>query len=60
MPAKKVFEIPEEAAEYNEFLRRRNSERAKEFYDNKIYTNPENMKNIKNKCKRHSNDFIKK
>ena len=36
MPPKKVFETAEEAAEYIEFLRRRNRERAKQFYDNKI------------------------
>ncbi len=34
MSPKKVFETAEEAAEYIEFLRRRNRERAKEFYDN--------------------------
>ncbi len=44
MPPKKVFETTEEAAEYIEFLRRRNSERAKEFYDDKIKTNPEKYK----------------
>jgi hypothetical protein len=37
MPAKKEFSTAEEAAEYIEFLRRRNRERAKEFYDNKPY-----------------------
>ena len=41
MPAKKEFSTAEEAAEYIEFLRRRNRERAKEFYENKIKTNPE-------------------
>ena len=44
MPPKKVFETAEEAAEYIEFLRRRNRERAKEYYDNKIKTNPEKYK----------------
>ena len=41
MPAKKEFSTAEEAAEYIEFLRRRNRERAKEFYENKIKTDPE-------------------
>jgi hypothetical protein len=41
MPAKKVFETAEEAAVYIEFLRRRNRERVKKFYDNKIKTDPE-------------------
>ena len=41
MPAKKEFSTAEEAAKYIEFLRRRNRERAKEFYENKIKTNPE-------------------
>jgi len=44
MPAKKEFSTAEEAAEYIEFLRRRNRERTKEFYDNKIKTNPEKYK----------------
>ena len=44
MPAKKQFSTAEEAAEYIEFLRRRNRERAKEFYDNKIKTDPEKYK----------------
>ena len=44
MPAKKEFSTAEEAAEYIEFLRQRNRERAKEFYDNKIKTNPEKYK----------------
>ena len=57
MPAKKEFSTAEEAAEYIEFLRRRNRERAKEFYDNKIKTNPENYEVFKNKCKVHSNNF---
>ncbi len=33
MPLKKVFETAEEAAEHIEFLRKRNRERAKYFYD---------------------------
>ena len=44
MPAKKEFSTAEEAAEYIEFLRRRNRERAKEYYDNKIKTDPEKYK----------------
>ena len=36
MPPKKIFATPEEAAEYIEELRRRNRERAKAHYDNKI------------------------
>ncbi len=46
MPAKKEFSTAEEAADYIEFLRRRNRERAKEFYDNKIETNPEFINNF--------------
>ncbi len=46
MPPKEVFETAEEAAEYIEFLRRRNRERAKEFYDNKIKTDPEKYNNF--------------
>ena len=60
MPAKKEFSTAEEAAEYIEFLRRRNRERAKEFYDNKIKTNPEKYAVFKNKCKVHSNNFYHK
>ena len=58
MPAKKEFSTAEEAAEYIEFLSRRNREKAKEFYDNKIKTDPEKYEVIKNKCKKHSNSFI--
>ena len=58
MPAKKEFSTAEEAAEYIEFLRRRNRERAKEFYENK--TNPEKYEVFKNKCKIHSNNFYRK
>ncbi len=47
MPAKKVFETPEEAQQYLEELRRRNRERAKYFYDNKLKLIPKNMKNLK-------------
>ena len=54
MPPRKVFETPEQAAEYLEELRRRNRERAKEFYDNKIKTDPEKYEVFKNKCKKHS------
>lgn len=57
MPAKKEFSTAEEAAEYIEFLRRRNRERAKQFYDNKIKTDPEKYEAFKNKCKKHSNNF---
>ena len=46
MPAKKEFSTAEEAAEYIEFLRRRNRERAKEFYDNKIKLIPKNINNF--------------
>ena len=60
MPAKKEFSTAEEAAEYIEFLRRRNRERAKEFYENKIKTDPEKYEVFKNKCKKHSNDFYHK
>ena len=57
MPAKKEFSTAEEAAKYIEFLRRRNRERAKEFYDNKIKTNPEKYKQFLEKCKKPNNDF---
>ena len=60
MPAKKEFSTAEEAAEYIEFLRRRNRERAKEFYDNKIKTNPEKYKQFLEKCKKPSNDYYHK
>jgi preprotein translocase subunit Sss1 len=60
MPAKKEFSTAEEAAEYIEFLRRRNRERAKEFYDNKIKTNPEKYKQFLEKCRKPNNDFITK
>ena len=60
MPAKKEFSTAEEAAEYIEFLRRRNRERAKEFYENKIKTNPEKYEVFKNKFKIHSNNFYHK
>ena len=60
MPPKKVFETAEEAAEYIEFLRRRNRERAKEFYDNKIKTDPEKYKQFLEKCKKPSNDYYHK
>ncbi len=46
MPAKKEFSTAEEAAEYIEFLKRRNRERAKEFYDNKIKLIPKNINNF--------------
>ncbi len=46
MPPRKVFETPEQAAEYIEELRRRNREKAKYFYDNKMKTNPEKYKKI--------------
>ena len=42
MPPKKVFETAEEAAEYIEFLRRRNRERAKEFMTIKLKLIPKN------------------
>ena len=51
MPAKKEFSTAEEAAEYIEFLRRRNRERTKEFYENKIKTNPEKYEVFKNNVK---------
>ena len=58
MPPRKVFETPEQAAEYLEELRRRNRERAKHFYDNKIKTDPEKYKQFLEKCKKPNNDFI--
>ena len=60
MPAKKEFSTADEAAEYIEFLRRRNRERAKEFYDNKIKTDRKKYEKFKNKCKKHSNNFYHK
>ena len=60
MPAKKEFSTAKEAAEYIEFLRRRNRERAKEFYDNKIKADPEKYEVFKNKCKKPSNNFYHK
>ena len=57
MPPKKVFETAEEAAEYIEFLKRRNRERAKEFYDNEIKTDPEKYKQFLEKCRKPSNDY---
>ncbi len=60
MPAKKEFSRAEETAEYIEFLRRRNRERTKEFYENKIKTNPEKYEVFKNKCKIHSNNLTLK
>jgi len=60
MPPRKVFETPEQAAEYLEELRRRNRERAKYFYDNKIKTDPEKYKQFLEKCKKPSNDFYHK
>lgn len=60
MPPRKVFETPEQAAEYLEELRRRNRERAKYFYDNKIKTDPEKYKQFLEKCKKPNNDFYHK
>ena len=60
MPPRKVFETPEQAAEYLEELRRRNRDRAKYFNDNKIKTDPEKYEVFKNKCKKHSNNFYHK
>ena len=60
MPAKKEFSTAEEAAEYIEFFSRRNRERKKELYDNKIKTDPEKYEVFKNKCKKHSNSFYHK
>jgi preprotein translocase subunit Sss1 len=60
MPPRKVFETPEQAAEYLEVLRRRNRERAKYFYDNKIKTDPEKYKQFLEKCKKPSNDYYHK
>ena len=60
MPPKKVFETPEEAQQYLEELRRRNRERAKHFYDNKIKTDPEKYKQFLEKCKKPSNDYYHK
>ena len=60
MPPKKVFSTAEEAAEYIEFLRRRNRERAKEFYDKKIKTDPEKYKQFLEKCRKPSSDYYHK
>ncbi len=60
MPPKKIFETPEQAAEYLEELRRRNRERAKYFDDNKIKTDPEKYKHFLKKCKKPSNDLYHK
>ena len=60
MPPRKVFETPEQAAEYLEELRRRNRERAKYFYDNKIKTDPEKYKQFLEKCKKPSNYYYHK
>ena len=38
----------------------RNRERAKEYYDNKIKTNPEKYKQFLEKCKKPSNDYYHK
>ena len=57
MPVKKVFATPEEAENYIEELRRRNRERAKIFYENKIKTNPEKYQQFLNKCKKHNNEY---
>ena len=46
MPPRKVFETPEQAAEYLEELRRRNRERAKYFYDNNLKLTPKNINNF--------------
>ena len=52
MPAKKEFSTAEEAAEYIEFLRRRNRKRAKESMIIKLKLTSKNMKylrvNVKN------------
>ncbi len=40
MPPKKIFETPEQAAEYLEELRRRNRERAKTFMTIKLKLTP--------------------
>ena len=60
MPPKKIFETPEQAAEYLEELRRRNRERAKYFYDNKIKTDPEKYKQFLENGKKPNNDFYHK
>jgi preprotein translocase subunit Sss1 len=60
MPPKKIFATPEEAAEYVEELRRRNRERAKAHYDNKIKTDPERYQKFLQKCKKPSNDYYHK
>ena len=60
MPPKKIFETPEQAAEYLEELRRRNRERAKYFYDHKIKTDTEKYKQFLEKCKKPSNDYYHK
>jgi preprotein translocase subunit Sss1 len=60
MPPKKIFATAEEAAEYVEELRRRNRERAKAHYDNKIKTDPEKYQQFLQKCKKPNNDFYHK
>ncbi len=60
MPPKKIFQTPEQAAEYLEELRRRNREKAKYFYDKKIKTDPEKYKHFLEKCKKPNNDFYHK
>ena len=57
MPPKKVFSTPEEEAEYLEELKRKNRERVKAFYENKIKTNPEKYEQFLNKCKKHNNVY---
>ncbi len=59
MPPKKVFETAELADEYIEFLRKRNRERAEEFYDNKIKTDPGKYKQFFEKYKKPNNDITK-
>ena len=60
MPPKKIFATAEEAAEYVEELRRRNRERSKAHYDNKIKTDPEKYQQFLQKCKKPSNDYYHK
>ena len=59
MPVKNCF-LPraEEVAKYVEFLKRRNREREKDFYENKIKIDFEKYETNKNKCKKHNNIFI--
>lgn len=57
MPAKKEFTSAEEAQQYIEFLRQRNRERAKVFYDTKIKTDPEKYQKYLEKSNRNATKY---